>query len=117
MPTEEQIQTRQWAEQALRKGRPREALDLYRKLLAQDKTEGRHYEAWLEGTAAAYLALNRGREAGYVLMTLGRYGEAQRHFPAKDRPLEWAFCASRLGRRGEAARIFSETGHPALAAI
>ena len=28
MPTAEQIQTRQWAEQALRKGRPREALAL-----------------------------------------------------------------------------------------
>ena len=74
MPTEEQIQTRQWAEQALRKGRAREALELYRKLLKHDKTEGRHYEAWLDGTAAAYLALGRGREAGYVLLALGRYG-------------------------------------------
>jgi len=52
MPTPEQIQTRQWAEQALRKGRAREALALYRKLLEYDKTEGRHYEAWLDGTAA-----------------------------------------------------------------
>ncbi len=117
MPTAEQIQTRQWAEQALRKGRPREALVLYRKLLEHDKTEGRHYEAWLDGTAAAYLALGRGREAGYVLLALGRYGDAQRHFPVKDRPLEWAFCAVHLGRRGEAARVFSEMGHPALAAI
>jgi hypothetical protein len=117
VPTEEQIQTRQWAEQALRKGRPREALDLYRKLLAQEKTEGRHYEAWLDGTAAAYFALHRAREGGYVLLALGRYAEAQRHFPVKERPLEWAFCASRQGRRGEAARVFSETGHPALAAI
>ena len=117
MPTAEQIQTRQWAEQALRKGRPREALVLYRKLLEHDKTEGRHYEAWLDGTAAAYLALGRAREAGYVLLALGRYGDAQRHFPVKDRPLEWAFCAVHLGRRGEAARVFSEMGHPALAAI
>jgi tetratricopeptide (TPR) repeat protein len=117
MPTEEQIQTRQWAEQALRKGRAREALALYRKLLNFDKTEGGHYEAWLDGTAASYFALGRMREAGYVLMTLGRYGEAQRQFPVAERPLEWAFCASRLGRRGEAARVFSETGHPALAAI
>jgi len=117
MPTPEQIQTRQWAEQALRKGRPREALALYRKLLEHEKTEGRHYEAWLDGTAAAYLALGRGREAGYVLLALGRYGDAQRHFPVKERPLEWAFCAARMGRRGEAARVFAETGHPALAAI
>jgi hypothetical protein len=117
VPTEEQIQTRQWAEQALRKGRPREALDLYRKLLAQEKTEGRHYEAWLEGAAASYFALKRAREGGYVLLALARYGEAQRHFPVRERPLEWAFCASRMGRRGEAARVFSETGHPALAAI
>jgi tetratricopeptide (TPR) repeat protein len=117
MPTPEQIQTRQWAEQALRKGRAREALALYRKLLEHDKIEGRHYEAWLDGAAAAYLALGRNREAGYVLLALGRYAEAQRHFPVKERPLEWAFCAARLGRRGEAARVFSETGHPALAAI
>jgi hypothetical protein len=59
----------------------------------------------------------RGREAGYVLLTLGRYGDAQRHFPVKERPLEWALCAARMGRRGEAARVFSEMGHPALAAI
>ena len=117
MPTPDQIQTRQWAEQALRKGRAREALTLYRKLLEHEKTEGRHYEAWLDGTAAAYLALGRPREAGYVLLALGRYADAQRHFPVKERPLEWAFCAAHLGRRGEAARVFSETGHPALAAI
>jgi len=115
--TTEQITTRQFAEQALRKGRAREALGLYLKLLQHDKTDGRDYEAWLDGTAAAYLALGRGREAGYVLLALGRYAEAQRHFPVKERPLEWAFCASRMGRRGEAARVFSETGHPALAAI
>jgi hypothetical protein len=117
LATTEQITTRQFAEQALRKGRPREALALYLKLLQHDKTDGRDYEAWLDGTAATYLALGRGREAGYVLLALGRYGEAQRHFPVKERPLEWAFCASRTGRRGEAARVFSETGHPALAAI
>ena len=61
MPTEEQIQTRQWAEQALRTGRAREALALYRKLLGHDKTEGGHYEAWLDGTAASYFALGRAR--------------------------------------------------------
>jgi hypothetical protein len=45
VPTPEQIQTRQWAEQALRKGRAREALALYHKLLEHEKTEGRHYDA------------------------------------------------------------------------
>ena len=54
MPTEEQIQTRQWAEQALRKGRAREALALYRKLLGHDKTEGGHYEAVQVPCAPAY---------------------------------------------------------------
>jgi len=117
MATTEQIQTRQWAEQALRRGRPREALELYRKLLEQEKTEGRDYEAWLDGAAAAFLALGRGREAAYVFLALGRYADAQRHLSVKERPLEWAFCASRLGRHGEAARVFSDTGHPALAAI
>jgi hypothetical protein len=100
----------------LRRGDARQALALYRELLGR-QAEGSHYQAWLAGAAMSYLALNRKREAGYVMVALRRYAEAQRSFPAGDQPLEWAFCASRLGRHGEAARVFSESGHPALAAM
>jgi tetratricopeptide (TPR) repeat protein len=117
MERPEEIKTRQRADQALRKGRPREALPLYLRLLDEIATETGHYEAWLAGAAASYLALGRQREAGFALIGLGRFSEAQRHFPAAERPLEWALCAARLGRHGEAARVLSEGGHPALAAI
>jgi hypothetical protein len=113
----DEIRTRQRADQALRKGRPSEALDLYLKLLDEVATETGHYEAWLTGAAAAYQALGRDREAGFALIGLGRFSEAQRHFPPAERPLEWALCAARMGRHGEAARVLAEGGHPALAAI
>ena len=116
MPKADEIHIRQQADQSLRRGDARQALALYRELLGH-KSEGSHYQAWLAGAAMSYLALNRKREAGYVLLALRRYAEAQRYFPAAEHPLEWAFCASRLGRHGEAARVFSESGHPALAAM
>ena len=116
MPTPDELHIRQQADQSLRRGDARQALALYRELLGH-KTEGTHYQAWLAGAAMSCLALNRKREAGYVLLALRRYAEAQRYFPAGEQPLEWAFCASRLGRHGEAARVFSESGHPALAAM
>jgi hypothetical protein len=117
MPTRVQIHTRERAERALRAGRAREALGLYWQLLGETKTEGGHYDAWLDGALGAYLALGRTREAGYCLLGLRRYAEAQRHFPADERPLEWALCAARLGHHGEAARVLSGGGHPALAAL
>ena len=82
-PPTEQIQTRQCAEQALRKGRPREALALYRQAARARQDRGRALRGVARGTAAAYLALGRGREAGYVLLALGRFAEAQRHFPVE----------------------------------
>jgi len=118
MATREQIDTRDRAERALRAGRPRDALPMYSGLLANAQVrDAGLYESWLEGALAAYLALGRSREAGYVLLGLRRFSEAQKHFPAADRPLEWALCASKLGRHGEAARVLSEAGHPALAAV
>jgi hypothetical protein len=117
MSKAEDIRNRQRAEQALRKGRPREALGLYWPLLERVETDGGVYEASLAGTATAYLALGRKREAGYALMGLGRFEEAQRQFPSAEQPLEWAACAARLGRHAEAARALTEAGHPALAAI
>lgn len=117
MPDRVEIHTRERAERALRAGRAREALGLYWQLLGATQTEGRHYDTWLDGAAAAYLALGRTREAGYCLLGLRRYAEAQRHFPAAERPLEWALCAAKLGQHGEAAQILSGCGHPALAAM
>jgi hypothetical protein len=114
----ENPELRQRAERALRGGRWREALGLYGKLLdAVETYDARRYDSWLEGALAAYEALGRTREAGYVLLGLRRYSEAQRHFPPSERPLEWALAAARLGHRAEAARVLSEAGHPVLAAF
>jgi len=113
----EEIHTRERADRALRAGRAREALGLYWQLLGNVKTTRARYESWMDGAVGAYLALNRTREAGYLLLNLRRFSEAQRHFPAGERPLEWALCAAKLGHHGEAARVLSESGHPVLAAI
>ena len=118
MPTRVEIlHTRERADRAQRAGRPREALAHYWQLLESVKATRAHYESWLDGAVGAYLALNRTREAGYVLLGLRRYAEAQRHFPAAERPLEWALCAAKLGHHGDAARVLSESGRPVLAAL
>jgi tetratricopeptide (TPR) repeat protein len=118
MPTRVEIlHTRERADRALRSGRPREALAHYWHLLENVKATRAHYDSWLDGAVGAYLALNRTREAGYVLLGLRRYAEAQRHFPEAERPLEWALCAAKLGHHGDAARVLSESGRPVLAAL
>ena len=118
MPTRVEIlHTRERADRALRAGRPREALSHYWQLLESVKATRAHYESWMDGAVGAYLALNRTREAGYMLLGLRRYAEAQRHFPAAERPLEWALCAAKLGHHGDAARVLSESGRPVLAAL
>ena len=118
MAAPEEIELRQRAERAMRGGRWREALGLYAKLLeAVEVFDVRRYDGWLEGALAAYEALGRTREAGYVLFALRRFAEAQRHFPTTERPLEWALAASRLGHHAEAARVLSEAGHSVLAAF
>ncbi len=117
MPNQAEIHARDRADRALRGGRPTEALGHYWQLLSGVKADRAHYETWLEGAVTAYLALGRTREAGYGLLALRRYAEAQRYFPPAERPLEWALAASRLGHHGDAARLLSEHGHPALAAI
>ena len=117
MPTQAEIHTRERADRALRAGRGREALGHYWQLLSGVKSDRAHYEGWLDGAVGAYLALGRKTEAGYGLLGLRRYAEAQRQFPAGERPLEWALCAAKLGHHGEAARVLSESGRPVLAAI
>src|SRR5258708_4331430 len=118
MGTREEIDAKDRADRALRSGHVREALGLYSALLGRVQVfEAGLYDSWLEGALAAYQVLRRGREAGYVLLALRRFAEAQRQFPVDKHPLEWALCASKLGRDGEAARVLSEAGHPALAAV
>jgi hypothetical protein len=118
MASRDEVDTKDRADRALRSGRPREALGLYGVLLGKVSVfEPGLYESWLEGALAAYQLLGRSREAGYVLLGLRRFAEAQRLFPSEERPLEWALCASRQGRHAEAARVLSESSHPALAAV
>jgi hypothetical protein len=118
MPTREELDLKERADRALRAGHPREALALYGTLLGRVQAFGPGvYDSWLEGTLGAYQALGRHREAGYVLLALRRFLDAQRQFPVADRPLDWALCASKLGHHTEAARVLSAVGHPALAAI
>jgi hypothetical protein len=118
MAPPDDVDVRQRADRALRAGHAREALALFGGLLAKVEVyNAGRYDGWLEGALAAYEQLGRTREAGFVLLALRRFAEAQQHFPVTERPLEWALAASRLGRHGEAARVLSEAGHPALAAV
>src|SRR5262249_56207564 len=114
MATPDDVDLRQRAERAVRGGRAREALSLYNTLLAKvDVYSAGRYDGWLEGVLGAYEQLGRPREAGFVLLGLRRFAEAQRHFPVAERPLEWALAASRLGRHGEPARALSHARPPA----
>jgi tetratricopeptide (TPR) repeat protein len=118
MPTREEIDVKERADRALRSGRARDALALYGSLLSRVQAFGPGvYDGWLEGALGAYQALGRRHEAGYVLLALRRFADAQRNFSAADQPLAWALCAARLGQHTEAARVLSEAGHPVLAAV
>jgi hypothetical protein len=106
------------ADRALRAGNAAEALALYASLLRQVTVlEGGVYESWLEGALAAYQALQRPREAGYVLIALRRFGEAERCFAADRFPHEWAVCAANQGRPRDASRALAGAGYTALAAM
>ena len=118
MPTREELDVKERADRALRGGRHAEALALYANLLSRVQAFGPGvYDGWLEGALAAYRALGRRREAGYVLLALRRFVDAQRNFPVAEAPLEWALCASKQGAHAEAARVLQAAGHPVLAAI
>jgi tetratricopeptide (TPR) repeat protein len=106
------------ADRALRAGNAAEALPLYLSLLRNvGVLEAGLYESWLEGAATAFGALGRTREAGYVLMSLRRFAEAERCFQSEREPHEWALCASAQGRPREASRVLAAAGLTALAAI
>ncbi len=106
------------ADRALRAGAAAESLALYSSLLRKvDVTAPGVYEGWLLGALAAYQALGRRREGGYILMALRRFAEAEPCFDPHRLPLEWALCAEKQGRPREAARALAAAGHTALAAI
>jgi hypothetical protein len=118
MPTREELEIRERAERALRGGQAKEALTLYRALLRKVTVfEPGVYEGWLEGALLVYQALGRRREAGYVLMALRRFSEADRCFSPEEHPIEWALCAIERGRKREAARILAASGRLAHAAL
>jgi hypothetical protein len=106
------------AERALRAGNAAEALPLYTSLLRQVTVlEAGLYESWLDGAAGAYRALGRTREAGYALLSLRRFAEAERCFTPDRDAHAWALCAASQGRPREASRVLAAAGHTALAAM
>lgn len=118
MPTSEEEDLKDRADRALRSGRAAEALGLYRALLRRTTVfEAGVYEGWLEGALAAYEALGRDRAAGYVLLGLRRFGDAERCFDSATHPFEWALATSRRGHRREAAEVLARAGHTTLAAM
>jgi hypothetical protein len=118
MPTREEVELKERADRSLRTGRPAEALSLYRSLLRRVTVfEAGLYESWLEGALTACQALGRSREAGYLLLALRRFPDAERTFDPKTAPVEWALAASRRGQRREAAEVLAAAGYPALAAL
>ncbi len=117
MPSREEVDTKDRADRALRAGRPREALPLYKSLLTKvSHFEPGLYDGWVEGASAAYRNLGQRREAAYTLMALQRYAEAERLLDPVRRPVEWALCVSRQGRGATAADHLAAQGFPVLAA-
>ena len=118
MPTREEAELKERADRALRSARAGEALSLYRSLLRRVTVfEAGLYESWLEGALSAYQAAGRQREAGYVLLALRRFADAERAFDPAVAPVEWALAASRRGQRREAADVLARSGYFALAAL
>jgi tetratricopeptide (TPR) repeat protein len=112
-PSEAQAQ----AERALREGRPAEAVALYRGLLDNVGVLGGIYERWLEGLQSAYRLAGQRTLAGYVLLGLRRFEEAQACFDPKQHAFAWALCAQGLEAWPEAAIGFVAADAPALAAV
>jgi tetratricopeptide (TPR) repeat protein len=105
------------AELALREGRPAEAVTLYRRLLENVGVLGGVYEQWLARLLVAYRGTGDKTAAGYVLMTLRRFEEAQVCFDANAQGFAWALCAESLGQFRQAAEAFRAVDAPALAAM
>ncbi len=116
MPTRDDRELEDRAVRALRAGQPVEALGLYDALLRKVTTfESGVYETWLSGALSVFQALGRKREAGFVLVALRRFAEAEACFARGS--FEWSLCVAKQGRPAEAAQALGRLGHPTLAAI
>lgn len=125
MEANDQIHRR--AQELLRRGRPLEALRLYRPLLQYTHTIEYEYDEWLGGAIEAYVQLGRSEEAAYALVYLQRLAEARVLFVAAQSPVEAARCRELEARRLaagpadelflEAARGYATAGRNVLAAL
>lgn len=117
-PERHDAELKERADRALRAGNAVEALSIYGALLRHVTVlDAGLYDAWLDGALDACRALGRNREAGYILIALRRFPEAERCFDAERTPHEWALCAAAQGRSREASRVLANIGYSALAAI
>jgi tetratricopeptide (TPR) repeat protein len=105
------------AERCIREGRPAEAMTLYRGLLEDVGVLGGVYELWLEGLQSAYRLTGQRALAGYVLLGLRRFEEAQACFDPNLQAFPWALCAEGLGAFPQAAEGFRAADSPVLAAL
>lgn len=118
MPTREEIELRERADRALRRGRPSEALGHYRSLLRRVKEmQPGVYEGWLEGFLSACRALGREREAAYALIGLRRFADAERGLDPTRDVVALAACLAKRDTRAEAATLLEAAGLPTLAAF
>jgi tetratricopeptide (TPR) repeat protein len=115
------------AQSLLQAGRAAEAERVFRQLLQHTHVIDFEYDEWLKGTAEAYRALGRAREAGYVYLYLHAFERALEMFPAAQAPVDAGRVRELEARRaggeaaaklfGEAARLYADAGRHVLAAI
>jgi tetratricopeptide (TPR) repeat protein len=117
MLTREEIALQEEAERALREGRPAQAISAFLRLLNNVRVLGGAYENWLARMLAGYQVLGQRHMAGYLLLALQRFDEAQACFARASHPYEWAVCAEALEHAQEAATALREADLPALAAM
>src|SRR5262245_32615209 len=89
------------AQEMLRRGRPAEALRLYRQLLQHTHIIEHEYDEWLKGIAESYRLLGRVHEVGHVLVYLQRFADARAVFPIAISPVEVARCRELEARRAQ----------------
>jgi hypothetical protein len=118
MPTRDEIELRERADRALRRGRPSEALGHFRSLLRRVKEmQPGVYEGWLEGFLSSCRPLGREREAAYALIGLRRFAEAERGLDPKLDVVALAACLAKRDARMEGAALLEAAGLPVQAAL
>src|SRR3954470_1390416 len=70
--------------------RSAEAERLYRRLVQQAHASEPEYDEWMRGLVETYRSMGRLREAGYVLLYLGRFAEAHQGFTTERASVEAA---------------------------